>query len=70
MYIYTKQYRPFSPGLENRLWENILKLPSGAKNKQGETALDIARRKNLADIIAILENPPPVLSQVDRPPVL
>jgi hypothetical protein len=45
--------------------ENIWAISrSDSKNKQGETALDIARRKNLADIINILENPPPVLSQV------
>ena len=43
-------------------------LARDAKNKQGETAVDIARRKNLADIITILENPPPVLSQVVQPP--
>ena len=37
-----------------------------SKNKQSETASDISRRKNLVDIIAILQNPPPVLSQQDR----
>ena len=37
-----------------------------AKNKQNETAMDISRRKNLVDIIAILQNPPPVLSQEDK----
>ena len=37
-----------------------------AKNKQNETAMDISRRKNLVDIIAILQNPPPILSQEDK----
>ena len=37
-----------------------------AKNKQGETSMDISRRKNLVDIITILQNPPPLLSQEDR----
>ena len=37
-----------------------------AKNKQGETSMDISRRKNLVDIINILQNPPPLLSQEDR----
>ena len=37
-----------------------------SKNKQSETASDISRRKNLVDIIAILQNPPPILSQQDR----
>ena len=37
-----------------------------AKNKQNETALDISRRKNLVEIINILQNPPPVLSQQDK----
>ena len=37
-----------------------------SKNKQSETAKDISARKNLVDIISILQNPPPVLSQQDR----
>ena len=37
-----------------------------SKNKQGETSLEISRRKNLVDIITILQNPPPLLSQEDR----
>ena len=37
-----------------------------SKNKQGETSLEISRRKNLVDIINILQNPPPLLSQEDR----
>ena len=37
-----------------------------AKNKQNETALDISCRKNLVDIIGILENPPAVLTQAER----
>ena len=37
-----------------------------SKNKQSETASDISRRKNLVEIIAILQNPPPILSQQDR----
>ena len=37
-----------------------------ARNKQNETAMDISRRKNLGDVISILQNPPPVLSQQDR----
>ena len=37
-----------------------------AKNKQNETAMDISRRKNLAEIVSILQNPPPVLSEKDR----
>ena len=37
-----------------------------AKNKQNETAMDISKRKNLGEIISILQNPPPVLSQKDR----
>jgi len=37
-----------------------------SKNKQSETSLDISRRKNLVDIMVILQNPPPILSQQDR----
>ena len=37
-----------------------------SQNKQSETAIDISRRKNLVDIIGILQNPPPILSQQDR----
>ena len=37
-----------------------------SKNKQSETALDISRRKNLVDIMVILQNPPPILSQHER----
>ena len=37
-----------------------------AKNKQNETAMDISRRKELAEIVSILQNPPPVLSEKDR----
>ena len=37
-----------------------------SKNKQGETSMEISRRKNLVDIINILQNPPPLLSQEDR----
>lgn len=37
-----------------------------SKNKQGETSLEISRRKNLVDIITILQNPPPLLSLEDR----
>ena len=37
-----------------------------SKNKQSETAGDISRRKNLVEIIGILQNPPPILSQQDR----
>ena len=37
-----------------------------AKNKQNETAMDISRRKELAEIVSILQNPPPILSEKDR----
>ena len=37
-----------------------------AKNKQNETAMDISKRKNLMEMISILQNPPPILSQKDR----
>jgi hypothetical protein len=38
----------------------------GIKNKQHETALEIARRKNLSDIIHIIENPPSLLVSQPR----
>lgn len=36
------------------------------RNKQNETAIDIARRKNLGEVVGILINPPRVLNGHDK----